>query len=956
MRNLKKVLSLTLALVMMLGMMTFAGAAETTKITSKDLTDMKDVVNKEQVSLLVDLGIINGIKQADGTYKYAPKDSIERGAYAKMIYAVMMASNNADVYKGVNTGLKDIKGHWAEGFIGYCVSTKIAAGNGNGTFAPNANISVVAGAKMLLTALGYDAKASGYENDALWSINIMRDAQAAGLLDNVAQAAGDTMTRDTAAQLIFNALFANTVTPKFAYDMGVKYLDEYRLGKTLGEQVYGLVKVAAVVDTVSSGKANITANVIANGVTSVTVSGKPITGVLAASPDMAGSQATLYVKGILTGAALNIDKVYSTVLTANASTVLATIYGYDKTGTDALTELLVNASTKVATKEVGLDETAHTTSALTYYYNGAKMTADAANGSAVDTNGDAMALVGKRGVVVEFKNVNGVAGVDTVVITEKKVVTLAAAPVVGTDSKGDAVVSISSLGLSKVAADTVVGYEGLAKDDVVLYVTAGGVTYLEKAASVAGKATGLHSTKGMLLNGTYYLTSALAGTVNAWVNDYTGEYTFYLDNGKNIVKAVKTAGETTSNYAMVLEATWVTGTGEIGKSQFAQAKLLFADGTTEIVTVAKVGGDAPASKKLVMVKDKFYTYTINDDKAYELSTALTSADAASVNITKGAAKFDGTTVGNANTVFLVKSGTDPFTYTTYKGIANVPSMTLSDVNKGVVVTKDAVATHVFLDISDGTLAGGSGDIVYLTSTANSYIPKVGDVPAHYVYDAIVNGVKTTIKLKSSTVADDNNDGTAGDNVAAKVLYEVKGSDANGIASKLDKKTLETGISVSGGTLVSSTTVATVDAGTAIFYINSDGEVNALTADTIVNDKTDEVFVIAKDGLAEKVFIMQTKSDLKAISEVTYTINGGAAVTETIAATGDITTAASTDAGKTIVITGVTTSPEATWAVSGTCVVVANAGPVVAANQIVITVTPEDGSASATFTISFKAKA
>ncbi|MEG1396810.1 MAG: hypothetical protein RSC82_07520, partial [Oscillospiraceae bacterium] len=61
MRNLKKVLSLTLALVMMLSMMTFAGAAETTKVsTATDLTDMKDVTNKEAVTLLVDLKVIAG--------------------------------------------------------------------------------------------------------------------------------------------------------------------------------------------------------------------------------------------------------------------------------------------------------------------------------------------------------------------------------------------------------------------------------------------------------------------------------------------------------------------------------------------------------------------------------------------------------------------------------------------------------------------------------------------------------------------------------------------------------------------------------------------------------------------------------------------------------------------------------------------------------------------------------
>ncbi|MEG0825521.1 MAG: S-layer homology domain-containing protein, partial [Oscillospiraceae bacterium] len=78
MRNLKKVLSLTLALVMMLSMMTFAGAAETTKKTAADLTDIKDVVNKEAVSLLVDLKVVAG--RDDGAFD--PAGSLKRAEFA----------------------------------------------------------------------------------------------------------------------------------------------------------------------------------------------------------------------------------------------------------------------------------------------------------------------------------------------------------------------------------------------------------------------------------------------------------------------------------------------------------------------------------------------------------------------------------------------------------------------------------------------------------------------------------------------------------------------------------------------------------------------------------------------------------------------------------------------------------------------------------------------------------
>ena len=52
MRNLKRVLSLALASIMLLGMMV-VGASAADK-TAADLTDMDKVTNKEAVSLMVD--------------------------------------------------------------------------------------------------------------------------------------------------------------------------------------------------------------------------------------------------------------------------------------------------------------------------------------------------------------------------------------------------------------------------------------------------------------------------------------------------------------------------------------------------------------------------------------------------------------------------------------------------------------------------------------------------------------------------------------------------------------------------------------------------------------------------------------------------------------------------------------------------------------------------------------
>ncbi|MEG2119890.1 MAG: S-layer homology domain-containing protein, partial [Pseudoflavonifractor sp.] len=95
MRNLKKVLSMALAIVMMLGMMTFASAAEEKKTeapkkvtTAADLSDMDKVVNKEAVSLLVDLKVVEGTDK--GTFD--PTGDVTRAVMAKLIYVAKMGA------------------------------------------------------------------------------------------------------------------------------------------------------------------------------------------------------------------------------------------------------------------------------------------------------------------------------------------------------------------------------------------------------------------------------------------------------------------------------------------------------------------------------------------------------------------------------------------------------------------------------------------------------------------------------------------------------------------------------------------------------------------------------------------------------------------------------------------------------------------------------------------------
>ena len=171
MRNLKRVLSLALASVMLLGMMVIgAGAADK---TFADLTDSDKIANQEAVSLMVDLGIIEG--KPDGSYD--PSATVDRATMAKLITMLLMGDVDQSAFEGTKTDLTDIDSSWAEGYIKFCYSNGIITGDGQGHFFPTEPVTVVQAAKMLLVAVGYDAADRGYTNDPNWSVNIMRDAQ-----------------------------------------------------------------------------------------------------------------------------------------------------------------------------------------------------------------------------------------------------------------------------------------------------------------------------------------------------------------------------------------------------------------------------------------------------------------------------------------------------------------------------------------------------------------------------------------------------------------------------------------------------------------------------------------------------------------------------------------------------------------------------------------------------------
>ena len=196
--NLKRALSLVLAVVMVIGLMVVGASA----VSYNDLTDKDEIVNKDAVSMLVALDIIQG--KPDGSY--APTENVDRAQMAKMISVIMNKGvDNSALYENVNSGLTDIDGNWAKGHINYCYTNGVIAGRGNNTFDPSATVTALEAAKMLLVSIGYDPAIEGFVGTD-WALRVSSVADSVGIFRNYTKDLTAPLNRDDAALLIYNAL------------------------------------------------------------------------------------------------------------------------------------------------------------------------------------------------------------------------------------------------------------------------------------------------------------------------------------------------------------------------------------------------------------------------------------------------------------------------------------------------------------------------------------------------------------------------------------------------------------------------------------------------------------------------------------------------------------------------------------------------------------------------------
>ena len=200
----KKFLSLVLALVMTMSLVTVSAGAK----DFGDSADLSGEAYEEAVNVMSEMGIIDGYSDGD----FRPQGTLTRQAAAKIIACMMLGKTTAESLGTQAAPFKDVPvGSTFAGYIAYCVESGLIDGYADGTFRPQGTLTGFAFLKMLLTALGYDSAIEGYTGPN-WTVNVMGRATQIGLTDGNDEFVGNrAATREEACLYAVNALQATLV-------------------------------------------------------------------------------------------------------------------------------------------------------------------------------------------------------------------------------------------------------------------------------------------------------------------------------------------------------------------------------------------------------------------------------------------------------------------------------------------------------------------------------------------------------------------------------------------------------------------------------------------------------------------------------------------------------------------------------------------------------------------------
>ena len=893
MRNLKRTLSLALASVMLVGMMSVGASA----VNASDFTDADEIVNKDAVSTMTALGIING--KEDGSY-FDPTGTVTRAEMAKMLCVAI--NGGVDPVLGVKDTptFTDIKGHWAESYIEYCAANGIIAGRGNNKFDPTGTVSATEAAKMLLGVLGYNAEKSGLVGND-WAINTNVLANQNGLYKNLANLNANTLlTRDNAAQMIYNALDANMVelnaagnytTSQYSYTgtesvvtgtervwvVKIKDSSVNDAVKALDGSVYNSRQDAIdTLDAANGSKLDSskytleqkTQNVYGeNTVTKyadetmghkylslITDGDAVLTDV---EKDSKGTY-TLYMNGITTkGQYTKVEGDYSNLIGQKVEVLYKdseNVYGvYASTDSSLIVESTAGKVEAVKNGEVKIDGT-------TYKVDSNVTTTALYTGKLID----GLNVGGNKAAAVKAYDNDDNGKIDTVVY-----VPFTAAKVTYVGEK-----SFNTDVNTNVKFEDVNAYDDMAKNDYVIKSDAANTvddtdTYV-LAETVEGK---IEATKSdsVRIDGTWYnyVTTtpdtdlALDSTVKAAVL-----------NGYIVKSEVVTASHELQDYAVIVK------TDEDVNGYVA--KLLFADGTTKVVTTDKDYGSAGEKYGNALV-----TYEVKKGE-YVLTKAKTNsgdADKAGFDLivtgkyvnSSGKGKIGGESIAD-DAVIFVKDGAGKFSTMAGSDFAKYSTTSVVDQNITAYANKDnstgynsIVLAYVELNAKVNSITSNYG---YVTSAVSTTKNNDGETVSSFTFwdgatehKDIMTDEKVSLSKGDIFTYEENKDGsytvTEVDNLlrTAIIAYNEKNGDIRFTDASLSDK--------------GSNVNAEITKDTVIIGINSDDKAGVEGVVPTIAIETDKsgvyqanAYYVMGAGDEVKLLVVDTYGNIPAVDSVT----------------------------------------------------------------------------------------
>ena len=806
----KKFLSLVLALVMTMSLVTVSAGA-------KDFTDNSKINYEEAVEVMSTLGVVGGY--TDGTFK--PQGTLTRGAAAKIICNLILGTTTADALTADAAPYKDVATtNVFAPYIAYCAKEGIISGYADGTFRPANTLTGYAFMKMLLGALGLQADKEGYTGPN-WSISVAKRALSKDVaLDNGLKGefnGAKAATREEACLYALNMLKAGTFS--YPNDNTVIVGNVSVSTSAKAEQD----KKTPYYETVFKNlHANSTSDAFGRPATRWDYKGVKI-GTYAKTPDLTyvGSQ--------------KINDIYADL---NMSTK------------DITANLYVNG--------VSFDTAKNGKDAATF-------TVSKDNDTKLDELGGTADKIGNGTLIEVYRNDDN----NHVDVIAMSVYAGKITDVKDATSKKDAYVVVDT-DSTIVDFNDEFETEAFAEDDVVAFTYADGeIQTMYKMESVSGELTKKVIDKSLTLGDTTYKygkEKTFNGTSEAGLTNKSS-YDVYVD-ANGFALYIEETGANVSDYALLLningDATnWINGN---------RAKLVFADGSVKTVDTDKDYSGAYSAKDLpLLVRVKTNSdgeYKLSGSYESEGVPALENkkltADGKTVNtdsktifvINKNGetAKFNVYT-GIKNAPEIVDAAKTAETYVYSKGgVAKVVYITgVATTNSSKDITFIAGKSASKLNAATDTAAYYVYNAVVKGEVTSVMIMAKADENGNVQSDAQINNPGDLDNVIWFSTTSDSDD----------IIYKAstkstKGVDvysADGVkkvsADEVIVGTMVNGVKGDGANMSMASDVK-------VYTINDDGDIEAISASAIKTNSEASVIYTVEDGEITNLFIQLPK--------------------------------------------------------------------------------------------------